>query len=72
MNRIFHTIILCLVHLATCSGQPYRFRVERLELQAWVQPDASLRLQYKIEFQNAPGRTPSTWWTLDFLNRITN
>ncbi len=37
------------------AAQDYRFRVLELDLQVYVQPDASARLEYKIVFQNQGG-----------------
>ncbi|MCA9122394.1 MAG: hypothetical protein H6822_17775 [Planctomycetaceae bacterium] len=40
------------------AAQNYRFRVEELDLQAYVNPDASIRLEYRLVFNNAPNADP--------------
>lgn len=52
-----------LVSLAALAGdfavaQDYRFQVVELDLQVYIQPDASARLEYKIVFQNQNGAHP--------------
>jgi hypothetical protein len=37
---------------APAAAQNYRFQVEKMELQVYVQPDASARLEYTIVFNN--------------------
>ncbi len=52
---VFSTLLMFAVGLgysATAIAQNYRFRVEKMELQVFVQPDASARLEYTIVFQN--------------------
>jgi hypothetical protein len=39
-------------------AQQYRFQVERMDLHVFVQPDASARLEYEIDFVNQPGVSP--------------
>ncbi len=39
----------------TAVGQDYSFSVPKLEMHAVIQPDASVKLIYDIEFQNMPG-----------------
>jgi len=50
-------VMLCALLLApsTLPGQTYRFQVTEMDVQLHVQPDASLRLQYRIVFANQPG-----------------
>lgn len=40
------------------QAQNYRFRVRSMTMNVYAQPDASVRLEYKIVFQNAPGAHP--------------
>ena len=57
ITRLATVAVLCLCWF---FGQPtlaqnYRFQVNELDLQVYVQPDASARLDYKIVFTNQPG-----------------
>lgn len=55
-NRILRLVLL-LGTTVTCSPalpQDYRFEVAELDLQAYVQPDASAKLEYRIIFKNLP------------------
>lgn len=60
MNRLISTMTLAIVVIVCCGhgqllAQNYRFRVEEMDLQVYVRPDASARLEYKIVFANQPG-----------------
>ncbi len=39
---------------ATVWAQTYRFNVPNLQMQVFVQPDASARIMYRITFENSP------------------
>lgn len=59
MPKLIRSLML-LGWLSTCLmgsawSQQYRFAVPEMEMQAYVQPDASIRLEYRIEFQNMQG-----------------
>lgn len=53
---LFISLVVCLLlvgsPVATALAQTYEFSVPELRLQAFVQPDASVRLIYDITFQN--------------------
>jgi hypothetical protein len=60
VNRLITTLTLSVLAIFGCGharliAQDYRFRVEEMDLQVYVQPDASARLEYKIVFANQPG-----------------
>lgn len=42
----------------TAWAQDYRFRVPNLQMQVFVQPDASARIMYRITFENSPTASP--------------
>ncbi len=52
--------VVCLVALSVrgVQAQEYRFRVRSMTMDVYAQPDASVRLAYKIVFENAPGAHP--------------
>ncbi len=39
-------------------AQEYRFRVPKVQMVTTIQPDASVRIAYEFQFQNAPGAHP--------------
>lgn len=43
---------------SVAEAQSYRFSVPTMDMQVYVQPDASVRLQYKIVFENDPSGHP--------------
>ena len=47
--------LLWLVLAGSAVAQNYRFQVQEMDLQVYVQPDASARLEYKIVFLNQSG-----------------
>jgi hypothetical protein len=59
-NRVVISVLLV---LGLCCGSPagaqnYRFRVEEMKLEVFVQTDASARLKYEITFRNEPSAHP--------------
>ena len=58
MKRLMTPMLLCLFLLTLGSAVPrvqaqsYRFEVPRLEMQVFVQPDASVRIVYDVTFAN--------------------
>jgi hypothetical protein len=49
------TLLFAALAAGRLTAQDYRFQVEQLDLQVYVQPDASARLEYTIAFANQPG-----------------
>lgn len=47
-----------LFSVQNASAQSYQFEVPLMELQAYIQPDASVKLEYRIVFKNANGASP--------------
>lgn len=60
LGRLFHAGLVLLFAAAggVAVGQDYRFQVVEMDLQVFIQPDASARLEYKIVFQNQRGAHP--------------
>ncbi len=58
-SSVFATaVLLVLVVASNLQAQGYRFQVQQMDLEVFLQPDASARLDYKIVFQNAPDGRP--------------
>ena len=55
LRLLFLGIILPSVIAASAPAQDYSFSVPKLQMFATVQPDASLKIDYTIEFHNNPG-----------------
>ncbi len=47
--------LLVLIGSSNALAQNYRFAVSEMDLQVFVQPDASARIEYRILFRNQPG-----------------
>ena len=57
-NKLIALNFTCLVLLFTAnstSAQNYSFRVDKMHLQVYVLADASVRMEYEIDFANQPG-----------------
>lgn len=48
-------ILFACLGTTTAMAQSYRFEVSEMDLQVFVQPDASARIEYRILFRNQPG-----------------
>jgi hypothetical protein len=55
LKLLFLSIVLPCVIAAPAAAQEYSFSVPQLQMYATVQPDGSLKIDYKIEFHNNPG-----------------
>lgn len=58
---LFGSLLFCLSALLGepfCHAQNYQFEVPLLEMQVYIQPDASAKLEYRIVFKNANGASP--------------
>ena len=48
-------LLLLLLAVTPAAAQNYRFAVDQMDMQVFVQPDASARIVYDITFSNQPG-----------------